>query len=183
MRRYHLLFSGVSILLAILGASTVWWRLSLDGGAVLDIAGTGSSSALWSLGAVAVAAWGLQFTLRGLARRIIAGVQALFGAFFAVLTLLIARTPESTASGAIAEATGVSGSNALLMVSSIELTGWHFSAVGAGGLMAMAGILGALAAERPVAGDRFERRLSSGSVEDSVSAWDSLSDGDDPTRQ
>jgi len=37
MRRYHLLFSGVSILLAILGASTVWWRLSLDGEAVLDI--------------------------------------------------------------------------------------------------------------------------------------------------
>jgi len=69
------------------------------------------------------------------------------------------------------------------MVSSIELTGWHFSAVGAGALMALAGILGALAAERPVAGDRFERRLSSGSVEDSVSAWDSLSDGDDPTRQ
>ena len=77
MRRYHLLFSGVSILLAILGASTVWWRLSLEGGAVLDIAGTDSSSALWSLGAVAVAAWGLQFPLRGLARRIIAGVQAL----------------------------------------------------------------------------------------------------------
>lgn len=183
MRRYRVVFSGLAILVAGLGASTVWWSVALDSGQVVAIAGSDSSSVLWSVGAVAAAAFGLQFTLRGLARRIIAGVQGLSGGFFAGMALVVANTPESTASGAITEITGVSGTNALAMVSSIELTGWHFSAVIAGALMALGGILGALAGDRPVARDRFERRSSSGSVEDSVSAWDSLSDGDDPTRR
>ena len=183
MKQFHAVFSVIAILVAGLGASTVWWRVSLDSGQVVAITGTESSAALWSLGAVAIASFGLQFTLRGLARRIIASVQALFGGFFAVLTFLVATNPLSTAASAIAEVTGVSGSNALAMVSSIELTGWHFSAVLAGALMVLGGILGALAGDRSVAGDRFERRSSSGSVEDSVSAWDSLSDGGDPTRR
>ncbi len=183
MKQFHAVFSGIAILVAGLGASTVWWRVSLDSGQAIAISGTESSAALWSLGAVASASFGLQFTLRGLARRIIASIQALFGGFFAVLTFLVATNPLSTAASAIAEVTGVSGSNALAMVSSVELTGWHFSAVIAGGLMALAGIRGTLATDRPVSHDRFERRSSSGSVEDSVSAWDSLSDGGDPTRR
>ncbi len=183
MKQFHVVLSGIAILVAGLGASTVWWRVSLDSGQVVAFSGTESSAALWSLGAVASTSFGLQFTLRGLARRIIASVQAFFGGFFAVLTLLVAADPLSTAASAIAEVTGVSGSNALAMVSSIELTGWHFSAVIAGGLMALGGILGTLAGDRLVSSDRFKRRSSSGSVEDSVSAWDSLSDGDDPTRR
>ena len=183
MKQFHAVFSGIAILVAGLGASTVWWRVSLDSGQAIAISGTESSAALWSLGAVASASFGLQFTLRGLARRIIASIQALFGGFFAVLTLLVATNPLSTAASAIAEVTGVLGSNALAMVSSVELTGWHFSAVMAGALMALGGILGTLATDRPVSHDRFERRSSSGSAEDSVSAWDSLSDGDDPTRR
>ena len=178
-----MVFSVVAILVAGLGASTVWWSVALDSGQVVAISGTEASAALWSLGAVASASFGLQFTLRGPARRMIASFQAFFGVFFAVLTLLVATTPLSTAASAIAELTGVSGNNALAMVSSIELTGWHFSAVIAGALMALGGIAGAFAGEKPEASDRFERRSSSGSVEDSVSAWDSLSDGDDPTRR
>jgi len=134
MKQFHVVLSGIAILVAGLGASTVWWRVSLDSGQSVAISGTESSAALWSLGAVASASFGLQFTLRGLARRIIAGVQAFFGGFFAVLTLLVATNPLSTAASAIAEVTGVSGRTALAMVSSIELTGWHFSAVMGGRL-------------------------------------------------
>jgi hypothetical protein len=65
----------------------------------------------------------------------------------------------------------------------VDVTLWHLSAVLAGILLALSGVLGSLMGDRVSTSDRFDRSASSGSVQDSVSTWDSLSDGTDPTQR
>jgi hypothetical protein len=76
----------------------------------------------------------------------------------------------------------VAGGKAAELVETVTLTGWHYSAVVAGILLALSGIIAAFQGEGPTSPNRFERQTLSESLEDSVSTWDSLSDGSDPTR-
>ena len=79
--------------------------------------------------------------------------------------------------------TGVAGESALELVESVALTGWHLSAVLSGVLVAASAALAIFMPDRSASTDRFARQTSTGSVEDSVSAWDSLSNGTDPTQR
>ena len=183
MRRLHHLLAIAGILLAALGAAPTWWTATLDSGQSVGVTGVSAGAVLWSVGAVVAAAYGLQLTLRGWFRRVIAGVQA--GSAIAVtgITLGIAAEPLRSAETGITELTGVAGSGALLLVQSVSITGWHLTAVAAGILAAVSGLLGALSSDSSRSRDRFERHGSSGDMQDSVSAWDSLSDGTDPTQR
>jgi hypothetical protein len=183
MRRLHHSSALVGILSAAFGSATVWWLATLEAGGVVEVTGTAASPLLWSIGAVSLAAYGLQFTLRGFLRRGVGGLQAITALAFAGVALSIAANPLSSTLSGITEATGVAGSNALLLVDSFALTGWHWSAVLAGALLAISGGAALMMPDRAHRVDRFERRSSSGSLEDSVSAWDSLSEGEDPTHR
>ena len=164
MRRLFHLFALAGLLLAAFGSATTWWSATLESGVAIEVSGTNASALLWSVGAVVLAAYGLQFTLRGTARRVTGFLQAAGGIGFSAVT-------------------GVAGSNALLLVDVVEVTGWHFSAVLAGMLLAASGVLGSVMKDTGTTSDRFDRHPPSGSLEDSVSAWDSLSDGTDPTQR
>ncbi|HEV8012663.1 MAG TPA: Trp biosynthesis-associated membrane protein [Pontimonas sp.] len=183
MRRLFHLSALAGLLLAAFGSATTWWIATLASGADIDVPGTNASALLWSVGAVVLAAYGLQFTLRGIARRITAVLQAASGIGFSAVALSVAAEPLSSALEGITAATGIAGSNALLLVDVVEVTGWHFSAVVAGILLATSGVLGTVMGDRVTTSDRFDRHPPSGSLEDSVSAWDSLSDGTDPTQR
>jgi len=183
MRRTHHLLAVVGLLVAAFGSATTWWFATLTSGAVIEVSGTNASALLWSVGAVVLAAYGLQFTLRGLARRITAALQSAGGIGFTLIALGVAAEPLSSALEGITAATGVAGSNALLLVDGVVVTGWHVSAVVAGILLAVSGGLGVIMKDRVRTSDRFDRHPPSGSLEDSVSAWDSLSDGTDPTQR
>jgi Tryptophan-associated transmembrane protein (Trp_oprn_chp). len=183
MRRLHHVLAAVGLVVAAFGSATTWWIATLSTGAQVEVTGTGASALLWSVGAVVLAAYGLGFTVRGVLRRGTAVLQAAGGSTFAGLALSIAGEPLSSALEGITSVTGVAGSNALLLVEAVDLTGWHLSAVLAGILLAVSGGLGALMKDRVRTSDRFERHPPQGSVEDSVSAWDSLSDGTDPTQR
>jgi len=168
---------------AAFGSATTWWVATLSTGAQVAVSGTEASALLWSVGAVVPVAYGLQFTLRGAIRRVTAGLQAAGGVTFAGVALGLAGDPLSSAVLGITAVTGVAGSNALLLVESVDVTLWHLSAVLGGLLLAMSGVLGALMRDRVSTADRFDRNQPSGSMEDSVSTWDSLSDGTDPTQR
>jgi len=183
MRRAYHLLAVVGLLLAAFGSATTWWFATLTSGAVIQVSGTNASALLWSVGAVVLAAYGLQFTLMGLARRVTAALQTAGATGFTLIALRVAADPLSSALEGITAATGVAGSNALLLVNAVEVTGWHLSAVVAGILLATSGGLGVLMKDRARTSDRFDRHAPSGSLEDSVSAWDSLSDGTDPTQR
>ena len=183
MKRVQHLLAVAGLLVAAFGSATTWWVANLSTGARVEVSGTGASAVLWSVGAVVVAAYGLQFTLRGYVRRSAAGLQAVSSTTFAGIAVGLASNPLASAAEGITAVTGVAGSNALLLVESVDLTLWHLSAVLAGLLLAVSGILGALARDRVATPDRFDRNSHPGSLEDSVSAWDSLSDGTDPTQR
>lgn len=183
MRRLHHAFALVGLLIASFGSATVWWRVQLEAGQTVEVSGTEAGSLLWSVGAVVLASYGLQFTLRGALRRIIAALQTIAGLGFSVLALVLASAPLPSTLQGITDVTGVGGPNALALVETLQVTGWHFAAVAAGALLAVSGGLGVAMEDRATTKGRFERSASSGSVQDSVSAWDSLSEGQDPTRQ
>lgn len=183
MRRLHHLLAVVGLLVAAFGSATTWWVATLSTGALIEVSGTEASALLWSVGAVVLAAYGLLFTLRGAMRRVTAALQAVSGGTFAGIALSLAGDPLSSAVEGITAATGVAGSNALLLAESVDVTLWHLSAVLAGILFALSGVLGSLMGDRVSTSDRFDRSASSGSVQDSVSTWDSLSEGADPTQR
>jgi len=183
MRRLFHLLALAGLLLAAFGSATTWWSATLESGVAIEVSGTNASALLWSVGAVVLAAYGLQFTLRGTARRVTGFLQAAGGIGFSAVALSVAADPLSSALEGITAVTGVAGSNALLLVDVVEVTGWHFSAVLAGMLLAASGVLGSVMRDTATTSDRFDRHPPSGSLEDSVSAWDSLSDGTDPTQR
>ena len=183
MRRLHHLLAVLAILSAAFGSATTWWVATLVSGQSVEVSGTSASALLWSVGAVVLAAYGLQFTLRGLVRKLTAALQGVAGVAFTSLAVAVAGNPLSSTLEGVTLLTGVAGESALELVESVALTGWHLSAVLSGVLAAASAALAIFMPDRSASVDRFVRHTSTGSVEDSVSAWDSLSDGTDPTQR
>jgi hypothetical protein len=178
--RHLLAVAGVAV--AGTGAGARWWEAELSTGARVVVGGTEASALVWSVGAVVLASYGVQFAVRGLFRRGTALLQACGGAAFAGLAILASQAPLSSVLPGVTSVTGVAGGKAAELVETVTLTGWHYSAVIAGILLALSGIIAAFQGEGPTSPNRFERQALSESLEDSVSTWDSLSDGSDPTR-
>lgn len=183
MRRLHHLLAVLGILSTAFGSATIWWIARLESGQTVEVSGTMASALLWSVGAVALAAYGLQFTLRRLVRRMTAALQVVAGLAFTSVAVAVADDPLASALEGVTSLTGVAGESALALIDSVSMTGWHFSAVVSGIVVAASGVLGILMPDKHLTADRFARHASTGSVEDSVSAWDSLSDGTDPTQR
>jgi len=183
MRQLHHLLAALGILSSAFGSAAIWWIARLESGQTVEVSGTMASALLWSVAAVALAAYGLQFTLRRLVRRITAALQVVAGLGFTSVAVAAANDPLPSTLEGVTSLTGVAGESALALIGSVTMTGWHFSAVLSGIVVAASGALGIVMPDKPVTADRFARRASTGSVEDSVSAWDSLSDGADPTQR
>ncbi len=183
MRRLHHLLAVLAILSAAFGSATTWWVATLVSGQSVEVSGTSASALLWSVGAVVLAAYGLQFTLRGLVRKLTAALQGVAGVAFTSLAVAVAGNPLSSTLEGVTLLTGVAGESALELVESVALTGWHLSAVLSGVLVAASAALAIFNPDTSASTARFARQTSTGSVEDSVSAWDSLSDGTDPTQR
>ena len=183
MRRLHHLLAVLAILSAAFGSATPWWVATLVSGQSVEVSGTSASALLWSVGAVVLAAYGLQFMLRGLVRKLTAALQGVAGVAFTSLAVAVAGNPLSSTLEGVTLLTGVAGESALELVESVALTGWHLMAVLSGVLVAASAALAIFMPDRSASTDRFARHTSTGSVEDSVSAWDSLSDGTDPTQR
>lgn len=182
MKNLHHLLAVAGVVVAGIGAGAGWWGAELSTGARVVVSGTEASAVLWSVGAVVLASYGVQFAVRGWFRRGMALLQACGGVAFAGLAILSSQAPLPSVLPGVTSVTGVAGGKAAELVETVTLTGWHYSAVIAGILLALSGIVAALRAEVPSSSNRFERQTLPESLEDSVSTWDSLSDGSDPTR-
>jgi uncharacterized membrane protein (TIGR02234 family) len=182
MTRVHHLSAVIGLVVVALGAGAPWWTVTLLNGGTITVTGVDSSALLWSVGAVCVAAYGLQFAMNGIPRRIVAGVQVIASFSFSAVAWGSAGDPLPSALSGITSLTGVSGVGAQELVATLTVTGWHVSAVVAGAFMLVSGLFGAIRAERVTLASRFERGAASDVPQDSVSAWDALSDGSDPTR-
>jgi len=178
----HLLtLAGVAIGLG--AASSSWWTLVLTTGSTLPVTGWDASAASSSLAVLALVAYGARWTFQGVVRRILAAIQVLASGGAVVAIISSASAPVESALSEITAATGVSGNAARELVESVSVSGSHFLAIGALGLIILGGIV-ALGEPRTSPGaSRYERRARSASLEDSVATWDDLSEGIDPTKR
>jgi len=181
--RYSHIFVGLGVLVGLVGASSVWWTISLSSGAVIFVSGLDASSVVWALAGLAVAAYGASVTLRGVARRITQAVQTLASLGGAYAIMYASAEPLSGALSAITDATGISGAGARDMVDTVSISGSHWISVAGFALFAAGGVLGLVTRSASGGASRYERSARSASLEDSVATWDEMSDGGDPTQR
>lgn len=153
-------------------------------GTLTEIAVTGADAAPATLAFALVAlASALVFAIsrRGLAR-VCAVVMALSGLAIAASAVLVAVSPAQAAAPAVAEATGILGADVRAVASS-----WPWVAALAGALVAVTGgwavaVAGSIPRTRST---RYARQSAASSrlaaEHDDASAWDALSQGEDPT--
>ena len=136
----HLLtLAGVAIGLG--AASSSWWTLVLTTGSTLPVTGWDASAASSSLAVLALVAYGARWTFQGVVRRIFAAIQVLASGGAVVAIISSASAPVESALSEITAATGVSGNAARELVESVSVSGSHFLAIGALGLIILGGIV------------------------------------------
>tara|TARA_B100000902_G_scaffold392686_1_gene445499 strand:+ start:374 stop:925 length:552 start_codon:yes stop_codon:yes gene_type:complete len=175
--------AGVGIISAALAAGTVWWVMILETGIQIEVVGSQANPTLWSVALVVLATYGLQFVLVRLMRKLGAILQVLTSTFAGWLAWISPTDMDASSTDQIARLTGLAGENALSLIESSVVTGWHFSLVFASFLFALSGIFGALRPDAPGHSNRFVANSNEGQMEDSVTIWDALSDGIDPTHR
>lgn len=190
-RKSTLILLVAVLALAVFGTTTqTWMTVTLDPNQVgqagaaqsaLDVQGSKAATAVTALALVALAG-GLAAAIAGrIARWIITAIIVLASAGIVAAAATVLADPLAAAQGAIAAATGITGSQA-----QVAVTAFPALAVVAGCLLAIAGLLIIPASrhwktrtkyDAPAAG---ASAATSGPV-DEIDSWDRLSRGDDPT--
>ena len=181
----------ISVLaLAVFGTTTqTWISVTLDpnqlgqGGAAqepLPVQGSKAATAVTALALVALAG-GLAAAIAGrIARWIITAIIVLASAGIVAAAATVLTNPLAAAQGSIAEATGVTGSQA-----QVAVTAFPVLAVVAGCLLALAALMIVPAGRYWKARTKYDAPApgspaAAGPV-DEIDSWDRLSRGDDPT--
>jgi uncharacterized membrane protein (TIGR02234 family) len=190
-RKSTLVLLVAVLALAVFGTTTqTWMTVTLDANQVgqagaaqtaLEVQGSKAATAVTALALVALAG-GLAAAIAGrIARWIITAIIVLASAGIVAAAATVLANPLSAAQGAIAAATGITGSQA-----QVEVTAFPVLAVVAGCLLALAALLIIPAGrywktrtkyDAPAAGSAA---AVAGPV-DEIDSWDRLSRGDDPT--
>jgi len=179
---------------ALLSWSQSWIVVVLSGQAAphpdLAVSGDVAAPAVAALAVAALAAFGAVAITGRFFRVVLAVLVVAIGAS-AVLSAVLAITDPTTAvEPAVTEATSISGTGAIAaLIESLTLTAWPFVAAVSGTLLALLGIAIVLTGRSwPETGRRYETvRLEPADAHDeraddsSVSDWDELSGGADPT--
>jgi uncharacterized membrane protein (TIGR02234 family) len=165
--------------LAVLAASRTWVTAVVPDlpGADVTVSGRQAAPVVVAVALVALAAAVVVATSGRVAR--VVGAVALVGAGVVVVaaSLGVVRDPAGAVRPAVTEATGVTGASA-----AVDLSAWPWPAVAGGVLMALAGVVAAVAGRAWASPSRrFEVPSSSAPAADDATTWDALSRGEDPT--
>jgi Tryptophan-associated transmembrane protein (Trp_oprn_chp) len=181
-----LLLAGLVLSGALVLASTQpWFSVTVPDHKALSVGGEIAAPALAVLGLtnlVLVAA----LSIAGPFFRVVLGLlQATIGATVVLSSVLAIANPGASAVALVTKATGVAGSKSVLaLVTSISGSLWPWVALVAGVALILLGIVVVVTAgnwpgsSRKYTSARFAETDGSG---DAIGAWDSLSDGGDPT--
>lgn len=158
-----------------------WLLLTIAPDAPLVVLGQSAASALSGLGLATLALAGALSIARPLLRRVLGVVLALLGVLVAVIAVTAIADPFTAAQSAITEATGISGSaTADYIVGAVAVTAWPWLAAVVGALLVLVGVLIVVTSQRwPGPTARYE--TSTTDTTTPAGAWDSLSEGHDPT--
>ncbi|CCQ46542.1 tryptophan-associated transmembrane family protein [Pseudarthrobacter siccitolerans] len=190
-RKSTLILLVAVLALAVFGTTTqTWMTVTLDPNQVgqagaaqsaLDVQGSKAATAVTALALVALAG-GLAAAIAGrIARWIITAIIVLASAGIVAAASTVLADPLAAAQGAIAAATGITGSQA-----QVAVTAFPALAVVAGCLLALAGLLIIPASRHWKTRTKYDAPALGGAAAtsgpvDEIDSWDRLSKGDDPT--
>lgn len=210
MRSKPLLLGGIALAgaAALFAATQVWVALALVPGAaafeVLEATGQQLNASLSPV-ALAALASALALTIAGRwLRRVLGVLVALLGAGVVAISAAVLADPGASASGRLAEATGLAGSAQADLVTSVDVLPYIWVAMLAGALLVVLGLLVLLLGGRWKTAGRKYRAAGdagpgapvgpgdaaataaagggrAGEDRDRISDWDELSGGSDPT--
>lgn len=183
----------VAAVVALLTWSQSWVVVVLTDGRTVVASGDVAAPALPPFALAALALVGA-LALSGVFFRIVLGaLQSLLGLGVSVSGIIVLPDPVASAVPVITEVSGLAGVESVrAIVASVETTVWPVLAIIAGVLGVLAGLVVIVSARRwPPRTSRYDAvRLAppatapdDQSPVDSTTAWDSLSDGDDPTNR
>ncbi|WP_163163216.1 Trp biosynthesis-associated membrane protein [Arthrobacter sp. Alg241-R88] len=177
--------------LAVFGTTTqTWMTVTLDPNQVgqagaaqtaLEVQGSKAATAVTALALVALAG-GLAAAIAGrIARWIITAIIVLAATGIVAAAATVLANPLAAAQGAIAAATGITGSQA-----QVAVTAFPVLAVVAGCLLALAALLIIPAGRHWKTRTKYDAPAAGGAATpagpvDEIDSWDQLSRGDDPT--
>ncbi|MBX3099823.1 MAG: Trp biosynthesis-associated membrane protein [Salinibacterium sp.] len=182
--RLTIILAGILVAgLALLAWTQPWFELVLQGGQPLTVPGQSAVPALSALGLASLALLGA-LSIAGRAIRVILGVlESAIGVFTVIVAAGALGNPAAASASTITEATAVSGPMSIAaLIATVGTTAWPWVAIIAGILTVVVGV-GVL-----VTGSRWPgptRRYESAPAEDAgtpAGAWDTLTEGSDPTR-
>jgi len=183
MRKLHFgLWLGGAFLLLV-SAPAVWWQVTVNTGIVLPVRGIELSALATTLVAVSAAAFAAGTLFRGFPRRSVAALSAIAAGSSGLVVLGQLQRPEQAISEAITLQTGISGSTALDAVTAVTGGEWAVVALIGLVLMVLGSLLGVIVGDPAPSTSRYERAKKGVDPSDSVQTWDTLSDGDDPTKR
>jgi uncharacterized membrane protein (TIGR02234 family) len=190
-RKSTLVLLVAVLALAVFGTTTqTWITVTLDPNQVgqagtaqtaLEVQGSKAATAVTALALVALAG-GLAAAIAGrIARWIITAIIVLASAGIVAAAATVLANPLAAAQGAIAAATGITGSQA-----QVEVTAFPVLAVVAGCLLALAALLIIPAGRHWKARTKYDAPAAGSAAAaagpvDEIDSWDRLSRGDDPT--
>lgn len=183
MRTIHHVAALLGLGCGVVASAMPWVEADLLSGQSVSAQGSQSGALMWSLSAVVLAAYGLQFATKGIPRRLAAAIQLSAAASVGVMSLLVLDDPLVSVLSEITELTGVEGVATRELVSMVTITGWHFALAVGSLLHVLSGALGAIMGERTYHASRFETHHDGIEFGDSAATWDALSDGADPTER
>jgi len=180
------LFGVAAALLGLWAATRTWVLVNVDATTVqvpqIVVDGSQAAPAVTAL-CVVVLAGALALLIGGkIVRYIIAVISLLAGGGIIGAGLNVALNPSGAAASALAEATGLKD-----ISGSYQLTAWPVVAAVAGVLIVIQGICVLLGARHWVKTSKYDRAPKQGrqpgrsAARDSISDWEQLSAGDDPT--
>jgi len=190
-RKSTLVLLVAVLALAVFGTTTqTWITVTLDPNQVgqagaaqtaLEVQGSKAATAVTALALVALAG-GLAAAIAGrIARWIITAIIVLASAGIVAAVATVLANPLAAAQGAIAAATGITGSQA-----QVAVTAFPVLAVVAGCLLALAALLIIPAGRHWKARTKYDAPAAGSAAPpagpvDEIDSWDRLSRGDDPT--
>ena len=169
--------------LAFLSWTQTWFDLVLEGGQPLAVAGQAAAPALSALGLASLALLGA-LSIAGRGVRVALGVlETAFGILVVVVAIRAVVDPVGASASTITETTAVSGSASIAaLVTSVAVSAWPAFAIAAGVLTALVGVAVLATGHRWPGPTKKYEAVPADDSGTPVGAWDSLSDGSDPTR-
>jgi hypothetical protein len=182
--RLTIVLAGILVAgLALLAWTQPWFDLVLDGGQPLSVPGQAAAPALSALGLASLALVGA-LSISGRGVRVALGIlETVIGVGIVVVASGALASPAAASASTITASTAVSGPESIAaLVTSVSVSPWPWVGVAAGALTALVGIAVLVTGGRWPGPTRKYEAASTDDTGTPVGAWDSLSDGSDPTR-